>query len=282
MGEFRLYTRADYEAAAALIRSRVTVAPQVGLILGSGLGPLADTVEDAAIISVEDVPKWPQPTVEGHAGRLVVGMLEKKPVLVLQGRVHFYEGHSMQAVVFPIRVMQMLGIHTLIVTNAAGGVNPDFLAGDLMLINDHINFIGMAGNHPLIGPNDESLGVRFLSMTRAYDKSLRDTALKVAAESGQPLKQGVYACIAGPSFETPAEVRMLRILGIDAIGMSTVPEVIAARHGGMRVLGFSTITNVSIDALDTTLDTSHEEVLLTGKNVVPRLSALLRGVLSAL
>lgn len=277
-----MYTRADYEAAAALIRSRVTVAPQVGLILGSGLGPLADTVEDAAIISVEDVPKWPQPTVEGHAGRLVVGMLEKKPVLVLQGRVHFYEGHSMQAVVFPIRVMQMLGIHTLIVTNAAGGVNPDFLAGDLMLINDHINFIGMAGNHPLIGPNDESLGVRFLSMTRAYDKSLRDTALKVAAESGQPLKQGVYACIAGPSFETPAEVRMLRILGIDAIGMSTVPEVIAARHGGMRVLGFSTITNVSIDALDTTLDTSHEEVLLTGKNVVPRLSALLRGVLSAL
>lgn len=277
-----MYTRADYEAAAALIRSRVTVAPQVGLILGSGLGPLADTVEDAAIISVEDVPKWPQPTVEGHAGRLVVGMLEKKPVLVLQGRVHFYEGHSMQAVVFPIRVMQMLDIHTLIVTNAAGGVNPDFLAGDLMLINDHINFIGMAGNHPLIGPNDESLGVRFLSMTRAYDKSLRDTALKVAAESGQPLKQGVYACIAGPSFETPAEVRMLRTLGIDAIGMSTVPEVIAARHGGMRVLGFSTITNVSIDALDTTLDTSHEEVLLTGKNVVPRLSALLRGVLSAL
>lgn len=282
MGDFQVYTRADYEAAAALIRSRITVAPQIGLILGSGLGPLADTVEDAAVIPVQDVPKWPQPTVEGHAGRLVVGTLEKQPTLVLQGRVHFYEGHSMQAVVFPIRVMQMLGIQTLIVTNAAGGINPHFQAGDLMLINDHINFIGMAGHHPLIGPNDTSLGVRFPSMTRAYDKSLRDLALKVAADSNQTLQQGVYACIAGPSFETPAEVRMLRTLGIDAVGMSTVPEVITALHGGMRVLGFSTITNVAIDAIDTTLDTTHEEVLMTGKTVVPRLSALLRGVLGAL
>lgn len=277
-----MYTRADYEAAAALIRSRISVSPQIGLILGSGLGPLADTVENATVIPVQDVPKWPKPTVEGHAGRLVIGTLEKQPTLVLQGRVHFYEGHSMQAVVFPIRVMQMLGIHTLIVTNAAGGINPHFHAGDLMLINDHINFIGMAGHHPLIGPNDDSLGVRFPSMTRAYDKSLRDIALKVAVDSNQTLQQGVYACVAGPAFESPAEVRMLRALGIDAVGMSTVPEVITALHGGMRVLGFSTITNVAIDAIDTTLDTTHEEVLMTGKTVVPRLLALLRGVLSTL
>lgn len=281
-GESFLYTRADYEAAAGVVRAQVAAAPRIGLILGSGLGPLADRVEDATIISVHDIPQWPQPTVEGHVGRLVIGNLEKKPVLVLQGRVHFYEGHSIQAVAFPIRVMQMLGIHTLIVTNAAGGINPSFKAGELMVINDHVNFLGMAGHNPLIGVNDESLGVRFPSMTRAYDRTLRELALKIALEGGEKVQQGVYACVAGPSFESPAEVRMLRTLGIDAVGMSTVPEVIVALHGGMRVLGISTITNVAIDSLDTAFDTTHEEVLMMGKTVVPRLTALLQGVLKEL
>lgn len=281
-GESFLYTRADYETAAEIVRVQVDVAPRIGLILGSGLGPLADRVEDATIIQVHDIPKWPQPTVEGHVGRLVIGNLEKKSVLVLQGRVHFYEGHAIQAVAFPIRVMQMLGIHTLIVTNAAGGINPSFKAGELMVINDHVNFLGMAGHNPLIGVNDERLGVRFPSMTRAYDRTLRELALKIASEGGEKVQQGVYACVAGPSFESPAEVRMLRTLGIDAVGMSTVPEVIVALHGGMRVLGISTITNVAIDSLDTAFDTTHEEVLMMGKSVVPRLTALLQGVLKEL
>lgn len=281
-GESFLYTRADYETAAEIVRVQVDVAPRIGLILGSGLGPLADRVEDATIIPVHDIPKWPQPTVEGHVGRLVIGNLEKKSVLVLQGRVHFYEGHAIQAVAFPIRVMQMLGIHTLIVTNAAGGINPSFKAGELMVINDHVNFLGMAGHNPLIGVNDERLGVRFPSMTKAYDRTLRELALKIASEGGEKVQQGVYACVAGPSFESPAEVRMLRTLGIDAVGMSTVPEVIVALHGGMRVLGISTITNVAIDSLDTAFDTTHEEVLMMGKSVVPRLTALLQGVLKEL
>lgn len=274
-----MYTRADYEAAAQAIRERAALIPQIGLILGSGLGPLADRVSDATIISVHDVPGWPVPTVEGHAGKLIVGHLENKPVLVLQGRVHFYEGHSIQAVGFPVRVMQLLGIRTLIVTNAAGGVNPHFKAGDLMVINDHLNIAGMTGQNPLIGPNDDSLGLRFPSMTNVYDRQLRDLAFQVASSEGQSLQQGVYAFLTGPTFESPAEVRMLRVLGADAVGMSTVPEVIVARQGGMQVLGFSTITNISIDTLDSKMDTSHEEVLLTGKTVVPRLTALLRGIL---
>lgn len=277
-----MYTRADYEAAAQVIRERAAVQPQIGLILGSGLGSLADTIENPAVIPSHEIPQWPQATVEGHAGRLVIGQLEEKPVLVLQGRVHFYEGHPIQAVGFPIRVMQLLGIQTLIVTNAAGGINTSFHAGDLMLINDHINFMGLAGNNPLMGKNDDSLGLRFPSMTRAYDKRLRELAKKVAVEQRITLQEGVYACLSGPTFETPAEVRMMRVLGADAVGMSTAPEVVVAVQGGMRVLGISTISNITIDSLDTTLDTSHEEVLETGRMIVPRLVALLRGILKAL
>ncbi len=277
-----MYTRADYEAASQVIRERADVQPQIGLILGSGLGSLADTIENPTVIPSHEIPQWPQATVQGHAGRLVIGQLEEKPVLVLQGRVHFYEGHPIQAVGFPIRVMQLLGIQTLIVTNAAGGINTSFHAGDLMLINDHINFMGLAGNNPLMGKNDDSLGLRFPSMTRAYDKRLRELAKKVAVEQGITLREGVYACLSGPTFETPAEVRMMRVLGADAVGMSTAPEVVVAVQGGMRVLGISTISNITIDSLDTTLDTSHEEVLETGRMIVPRLVALLRGILKAL
>lgn len=277
-----MYTRVDYEAAAQFIREQIITIPQIGLILGSGLGSLADSISQPTILSAHEIPKWPLSTVQGHAGKLVIGQLEDKPILTLQGRVHFYEGHPIQAVGFPIRVMQRLGIKTLILTNAAGGINPHFKAGDLMLINDHINFIGMAGNNPLVGPNDDTLGLRFPSMTKAYDKQLRDIAKQAAAKAGQTLQEGVYACLAGPTFESPAEVRMLRTLGIDAVGMSTVPENVVAVQGGMRVMGISTITNVAIDTLDSELDTSHEEVLETGKIVVPRLSALLRGILREL
>jgi len=276
------YTRAHYEEAAALIRARTAYRPQVGLILGSGLNPLAEAVEAADYIPYTEVPHFPQPTVEGHTGRLVIGRLAGTVVLIMQGRVHFYEGYPMPQVVFPVRVMQVLGIQTLIVTNAAGGINPAFRAGDLMLIADHLNLVGMTGNSPLMGPNDPTLGPRFPDMSQAYDPNLRRLARQVAAEAGLPLHEGVYAGLAGPSFETPADIRFLRLVGADAVGMSTVPEVTVARHGGVRVLGVSGISNVALGEPVPGAATSHEEVLAAGKLVVPRLMALVSGVLSRL
>jgi purine-nucleoside phosphorylase len=210
---------------------------------------------------------------------LVIGRFEGQMVVAQQGRAHFYEGYTPQQVTFPIRVMVMLGVRSLILTNAAGGINPDYRVGDLMLLNDHINLVGMTGNNPLMGPNDESFGPRFLGMSQTYDRNLRQRAQQVAAEAGIRLHQGVYLCLSGPTFETPAEIRMMRTLGADAVGMSTVHEVLVARHAGMRVMACSGITNVAIDALDSDTDANHEEVLDAGKVLVPRLTQVLRGVL---
>lgn len=276
------FTRADYEAAADYIRQRITLTPRIGMILGSGLGELAESVEKPVYIAYGDIPHFPTGSVQGHAGRLVIGHLENQSVVVMQGRAHYYEIGSMAMVGFPIRVMQLLGIDTLIVTNAAGGINRHFKAGDLMIIKDHINFPSMAGNNPLIGPNEDSLGPRFPILTTAYDKSLRQLAFKVAEQAGLRLQVGVYFCQSGPAFETPAEIRMLRALGADAVGMSTAPEVLVARHAGMRVLGISSIANMCIDDEDSPQDVSHEEVLEMGKTIVPRLITLLRGILRQL
>ncbi|MCI0714294.1 MAG: purine-nucleoside phosphorylase [Chloroflexi bacterium] len=276
------FTREDYEKTARAIRERIHVQPTVALILGSGLGPLADSIEDATIIPYTDLPNWPRSTVAGHHGRLVTGKLENVDVIAMQGRAHYYEGYSMAQVGFPIRVFQVMGIKTLIVTNAAGGLNQSFDAGDLMLIVDHINLIGHMGLTPLYGPNDESFGPRFPIFTRAYDKHLGDMARKVAAANGITLREGIYICLAGPAFETPADIRMLRQWGADAVGMSTVPEVVTAVHGGMRVLGISSITNIAIDDPASDKEVSHEEVLATGKIIVPRLMTMLRGVLQQL
>ncbi len=276
------YSRTDYEQAAAVIRSRTSLQPRVGLVLGSGLGSLADTLDDRVVIAYEDIPGWPRSTVHGHSGQLVMGYLEGCPVVAQQGRAHFYEGYDAQQITFPIRVMKLLGTEAVILTNAAGGLNPAYRVGDLMLLNDHINFVGMAGHNPLIGPNDESIGPRFLGMAQTYDRDLRQLARQSAADAGITLHEGAYVCLAGPNFETPAEVRMLRTLGGDAVGMSTVHEVLVARHAGMRVMACSGITNVAIDAVDTELEATHEEVLDAGQVLVPRLAAVLRGVLQSL
>jgi purine-nucleoside phosphorylase len=278
----KYYMRRDYEAAADYVRSRSDVRPRVGLILGSGLNPLAEAVESADVIPYGEIPNFPRPSVEGHVGQLVLGQLQQQPVIVMQGRVHFYEGHPIQQVVFPVRVMQVMGIEFLIVTNAAGGLNPDFHPGELMLITDHINFMGMTGNNPLFGPNDPTLGPRFPDMSQAYDPELRQIARQVADEEDIPLREGVYAGLAGPSFETPAEIRFLRLIGADAVGMSTVPEVTVARHGRIRVLGISGISNVAIDMPADGQEASHEEVLAAGRQIVPRLTSLVCGVLARL
>lgn len=275
-------SRADYERAAEVVRSATKLQPEIGLVLGSGLGALADTLEDRVAIPYGSIPGWPRSTVFGHAGQLVIGHLDGKPVVAQQGRAHFYEGYSLPEVTFPVRVMSLLGVSTLILTNAAGGLNPAFRVGDLMLLNDHINFVGLTGHHPLVGPNDESLGPRFVGMVHTYDQELRGLARHVAEASGITLHEGVYVCLSGPTFETPAEIRMLRTIGGDAVGMSTAHEVIVARHMGMRVMACSGITNVCIDRVDAVDETSHEEVLEAGTVLVPRLAAVLRGVLRAL
>ena len=276
------YTREQYQAAIDSIRERSSTEPKIGLILGSGLNPLAEAVRDADVISYPDIPHFPKPTVEGHVGRLIMGTLEDTPVMVMQGRVHFYEGYPMAQVVLPVRVMQVMGIETLIVTNAAGGLDPAYQPGDLMLITDHLNLVGMGGSNPLFGPNDPTLGPRFPDMSQAYDPELGRIALEFAQQHGIPLRQGIYAGLAGPSFETPAEIRFLRMIGADAVGMSTVTEVTVARHGGVRVLGVSGISNVALAEPDADHETSHEEVLAAGQQIVPRLTALVRGVLARL
>jgi len=276
------FTRKQIEEAVAVVRAHTLRRPRVGLVLGSGLGALAEAVERADVIPYNDIPYFPLATVEGHAGRLVIGALEGQSVIVMQGRSHYYEGCSMQQVTLPVRVMQLLGVEILIVTNAAGGLSPEFRPGDLMLIADHINLIGMAGLSPLRGPNDPTLGPRFPDMSQAYDAGLRELALRVAAERNIKLHQGVYICLAGPSFETPADLRFLRKIGADAVGMSTVPEVTVARHGGIKVLGVSGISNVAAIEPGSAPPTTHEEVLQAGPVIVPKLMTLIRGVLKAL
>jgi purine-nucleoside phosphorylase len=273
-------TMEDIERAKTAIQERSSFRPTVGMILGSGLGPLADSVSGADRFPAGDVPGWPISTIEGHAGQLVLGELEDKQVFVMQGRAHYYEGHSMASIGLPIRTMQLLGVETLIVTNAAGAVNPEFVPGDLMLITDHINLLGMAGLTPLRGPNLDSFGPRFPDMSRAYDGELLAIAREVAAEGEMRIREGVYICLGGPSFETPADLRFLRGIGVDAVGMSTVAEVTVARHGGIRALGISGISNKA--NLDGKTTTTHEEVLEAGQVIVPKLSALIRGVLRRL
>ncbi len=275
-------TSTEIKAAADYVRGRTQYQPNIGLILGSGLNSLADTIDDPDIIPTADIPNWPVSTVPGHAGRLVIGTLEAQTVLVLQGRTHFYEGYPMDRVTLPIRVMAALGIGTIIVTNASGGLNPDYEAGDLMLIRDHLNFPGMAGNNPLRGPNDETIGPRFPDMTAPYDAQLRALARRVAADAGVNLREGVYAYVAGPSFETPAELRFLQIAGGDAVGMSTAPEVVVARHAGIRVLGISTVANLALPDPPPGMTLNHEEVLEMGLRAVPRLIIVVRGVLRRL
>lgn len=276
--------RQQVEVAAATVRQAMgeDLQPAVGLVLGSGLSSLAEEVANPVVLDYQDIPNFPQSTISGHAGRLVMGTLQGKQLVVMQGRIHYYEGYSIQQVTLPIRMLRLLGVDTLILTNAAGGLNPGFQAGDLMLIVDHINLLGMAGVNPLRGPNDPQWGPRFPDMSRAYDRQLRSLAEKVAQEAGLPLQQGVYICLAGPTFETPADARFLRLIGADAVGMSTVPETIVARHGGMRVLGISGISNMVVDQVDAEGEASHEEVLEAGRALVPRLSTLIRGVLARL
>jgi len=272
----------DYARTADFIRQATQHRPEIALILGSGLGSLADSIEAADRIPYETIPNWPLSTVVGHSGRLVIGKLEGHPILVMQGRAHFYEGYSMAEVTFPIRVMHQLGIRTLVVTNAAGGIDPTYAPGDLMLIQDHLNLPGMAGYNPLRGPNEEAFGPRFPGLTNAYDRDLRRLARAVAQEEGIPLHEGVYCYLAGPSFESPAEIRMLHTWGAHAVGMSTAPEVVVAVHAGLRVLGVSGISNSCISDPDAEENPNHEEVLEAGQAIAPRLTALLRGVLRRL
>ena len=267
----------EMDAAAHAIRSRSNQKPRVGLILGSGLGSLADEIQSPDIIAYSDIPDFPMSTVAGHVGRLVIGDLEGQCVMVMQGRAHYYEGYSMAHVTFPVRVMQRLGVEALIVTNAAGAINPDYEPGDVMIIKDHIGLIGMTGNNPLRGPNIDELGQRFPDMSQAYDREYIQIVREVATENHIAHHEGVYASLSGPSFETPADLRFLRIIGADAVGMSTAPEVIVARHGGTRVLGLSGISNKA--NLDGSTLTTHEEVLAAGKMIVPKLTTLIRGVL---
>lgn len=271
------FTLAQFDEVAAAIRARTSYKPTVALILGSGLNGLADSVQKADVIPFGDLPHFPVSTVHGHAGRLVIGELEGQTVFVMQGRIHYYEGYSMNQVTLPIRVMQRLGIGSLIVTNAAGGVNPEFQPGDVMLITDNLNLMGMTGANPLFGPNIDELGTRFPDMSQAYDRPYQDLARRVARENSLTLREGVYAGLSGPSFESPADLRFLRLAGADSVGMSTVPEVIVARHGGMRVLGFSGISNKA--NLDGSTVTTHEEVIEAGRVITPKIETLVRGVL---
>jgi purine-nucleoside phosphorylase len=253
----------------------------VGIILGSGLGPLADEAENPTVIPYGEIPHFAVSTVSGHAGQLVAGTLEGVGVAVMRGRVHFYEGYSLQQITFPVRTLHRLGAEVLIITNAAGGLNPAYRPGDLMALSDHINLPGLAGQSPLIGSDEPELGVRFLDMSEPYDPDLRAQAVALGADLKVTVHEGVYAMVAGPSYETRAEIRLLRTVGADAVGMSTVPEVIVARHERMRVLGFSVITN-SADPDAVHADVSHEEVLSVADRAAAGLAAIIRGIVRSL
>jgi purine-nucleoside phosphorylase len=265
------------DEAVTALKAWTSLRPRVALILGSGLNDLTESIRTPATIPFGRLPHFPVSTVVGHVGRLVFGTWGTRSIMVMQGRVHFYEGYSMAEVTLPVRVMQRFGIETLIVTNAAGGVNPEFAAGDVMLITDHLNFLGMMGNNPLVGPNYDEIGPRFPDMSQPYDRSLCELVREVAVSNQIHLREGVYAGLSGPSFEGPADLRFLRLAGADAVGMSTVPEVIVARHGGLRVLGFSGISNKA--NLDGSSVTTHEEVIEAGKVIAPKIGKLIAGVL---
>lgn len=269
-----IITKTMIEEAAAFIKSRTSIQPEIGLILGSGLGVIGDELENAVTIDYADIPHFPISTVEGHAGELVVGRLQGCQVVLMRGRFHMYEGYEPERTALPVRVMKALGVSKLLVTNAAGGVNLGYEPGDLMVISDHLN---LTGKNPLVGPNDNALGVRFPDMSEAYSKRLRTIAKETAAELGFETREGIYAGLLGPNYETPAEIRMLRTIGADAVGMSTVSEVIVARHAGIEVLGISCISNMAAGILDQPL--SHEEVMETSEKVKDRFISLVYAVL---
>ena len=275
-------TKEQILAAETAVRQQTSQRPTIALVLGSGLSGLADAVTDADIIPHNSIPHWPASTAPGHKGRLVIGQLQGKTVLVLQGRGHSYEGYSLQHITLPVRVMHRLGIKTLILTNAAGAITASFTPGDLMLIKDHINLPGLAGNNPLRGPNDDSVGPRFPDMISAYSTDLRQLAKQVANEQNIQLHEGTYAFVGGPTYETPAELRLLGNAGADAVGMSTVPSVIVGHHAGLRVMGISTLTNMAVPDPKPGTVLTHEEVLEVGREVVPKLTNLLHGLLAQL
>jgi purine-nucleoside phosphorylase len=265
------------EEAAASVRARCGAPPETAIVLGSGLGDFADTLLDAIATPYGEIPHWPASKIVGHAGRLVIGNVAGKRVAALSGRVHFYEGHDLNTVVFAARVMGRLGVKRIILTNAAGGINTAFGQGALMVIDDHIN---MLGTNPLVGPNDDRFGERFPDMSEVYSSRLRATADAAARAKGVPVSHGVYIAVYGPSYETPAEIRAFRTLGADAVGMSTVPEAIAARHMGMEVLGISCITNMAAGVLPQPL--VHDEVMETARRVRGSFIALLEGIIERL
>jgi purine-nucleoside phosphorylase len=265
------------QATAAYIQSKVTTRPQVGIILGSGLGGLIDLLDKEAELAYTDIPDFPLSTVEGHSGKLVFGKIHGKEVVLMAGRFHYYEGYDMQEVTFPVRVMKALGVDTVIVSNASGGMNKSFKIGDLIIITDHINLFS---EHPLRGRNDERLGTRFPDMSQPYDPTLIQYAKDAAKERGIEVKTGVYIGLQGPTFETPAEYHWLHVIGGDAVGMSTVPEVIVARHGGMRVFAISVITDIGIS--DEPIKITHEEVLEAANAAAPKMAALVADVVGKL
>jgi purine-nucleoside phosphorylase len=265
------------DEAARWVRERAGATPEVAVVLGSGLGAFAERLADAQSFAYRDIPHWPASTVVGHAGRLVVGASGGRRVAVLAGRAHFYEGHDLRTVTFATRVLGRLGVKALVLTNAAGGVNLAFSQGALMIIDDHINLLG---SNPLVGPNEDRFGLRFPDMSEVYSKRLRQVAGEAARAAGTPVAHGVYAAVHGPSFETPAEIRYLRTIGADAVGMSTVPEAIVARHMGLEVLGISCITNMAAGVLPQPLN--HEEVMETGARVAGQFIALIEGILARL
>jgi purine-nucleoside phosphorylase len=266
--------RARVEHAARTIRARVNIEPRIALVLGSGLGGLADEFQEAVAIPYDEIPGFVSSTAQGHAGRLVSGKLENVPVVAMQGRVHYYEGYSLEQVTFPVRTFQLLGIKTLILTNAAGGINIELNQGALMVISDHLNLMGV---NPLIGPNDESFGPRFPDLTEVYSRELQELVVEEAKAMGVEVRRGVYAALSGPSYETPAEIHMLRNFGADAVGMSTVPEAIVARHMGMEVVGISCITNMAAGISDQPIN--HDEVMETGNRVRETFAGLLKRVI---
>jgi len=265
------------QEASGYIKAKIGNSPEIGLILGSGLGDLADEIEAPVVIDYKDIPHFPVSTVVGHAGQLIIGRLQGKEVVAMKGRFHFYEGYSMQEITFPVRVMKALGVKILMVTNACGGLNPDLYAGALMIINDHIN---MMGSNPLIGHNHEELGPRFPDMSTAYERELVELAHRVAKEQEVETKEGVYIGISGPNYLSKAELRMIIRMGADAVGMSTVPEVIVAKHGGMKVLGIACVTDMAIpDALESI---SHEQVMEMANQTKPKFIRLVKGILKEL
>ncbi|HSE18542.1 MAG TPA: purine-nucleoside phosphorylase [Pyrinomonadaceae bacterium] len=275
MASTSLYERAEH--ATRVIRSRISVEPRIAVVLGSGLGGFADDFEETVSIPYEDIPGFVRSTAQGHAGRLVIGKIDSVPVLAMQGRVHYYEGYSLEEVTFPVRTFGLLGVKTIVLTNASGGINVELTQGALMVISDHLNLMGV---NPLRGPNDDRFGPRFPDMTAVYSPELQELVVDEAKAIGVEVRRGIYGALSGPSYETPAEIHLLRNLGADAVGMSTVPEAIVARHMGLEVLGISCITNMAAGISDAPIN--HEEVMATGDRVRETFSELLRRVIGAI